>query len=198
MPSFIETQFPITRLSAESYKERKAKNGQTLTQLKHSQVATYLGLGELANFDLRLCRWIANKAHEQGSDVFANQALNTNFSYSIRPLSKWDSAWVLALNLTLTSFHKNVTVVADARDLRETCDLWLTASPPTPMPSTTTNSATSSWLGTTSNSARLSPNGRPTRAPNWQYAVTAKISAVPWWTPTKIWPATCPTTACKW
>ena len=33
MPTFIETQFPIARLSAESYKERKANNGQTLTGL---------------------------------------------------------------------------------------------------------------------------------------------------------------------
>jgi putative DNA methylase len=31
--SFIETQFPIARLSAESYKERKAGAGQTLTGL---------------------------------------------------------------------------------------------------------------------------------------------------------------------
>ena len=31
--SFIETQFPIARLSAESYKERKAVAGQTLTGL---------------------------------------------------------------------------------------------------------------------------------------------------------------------
>lgn len=31
MPSFIETQFPIARLSAESYKERKAITSQTLT-----------------------------------------------------------------------------------------------------------------------------------------------------------------------
>jgi putative DNA methylase len=33
MPAFIETQFPIARLSAESFKERKANNGQTLTRL---------------------------------------------------------------------------------------------------------------------------------------------------------------------
>ena len=33
MTSFIETQFPIARLSAESYKERKAVSGQTLTGL---------------------------------------------------------------------------------------------------------------------------------------------------------------------
>ena len=33
MSTFIETQFPIARLSVESYKERKANNGQTLTRL---------------------------------------------------------------------------------------------------------------------------------------------------------------------
>ena len=32
-PSFIETQFPVSRLSKESYKERNAKNSQTLTPL---------------------------------------------------------------------------------------------------------------------------------------------------------------------
>lgn len=33
MPSLIETQFSIARPSAESYKERRANNGQTLTRL---------------------------------------------------------------------------------------------------------------------------------------------------------------------
>jgi len=33
MQSFIETQFPIARLSVEAYKERKAVSGQTLTRL---------------------------------------------------------------------------------------------------------------------------------------------------------------------
>ena len=28
MPAFIETRFPIARLSAQSYKERKANNGR--------------------------------------------------------------------------------------------------------------------------------------------------------------------------
>src|ERR1700681_2337502 len=32
-PSFIEAQFPVGRLSAEPYKERKAGAGQTLTAL---------------------------------------------------------------------------------------------------------------------------------------------------------------------
>lgn len=42
MPTFIETQFPIARLSAESYKERKANSSQTLTRnpfdIKYSKV----------------------------------------------------------------------------------------------------------------------------------------------------------------
>jgi putative DNA methylase len=33
LASFIESQFPVSRLSRESYKEREAKNGQTLTGL---------------------------------------------------------------------------------------------------------------------------------------------------------------------
>ena len=33
MSTFIETQFPIARLSAESYKERRANSSQTLTRL---------------------------------------------------------------------------------------------------------------------------------------------------------------------
>src|SRR5437868_1360729 len=32
-PCFIEAQFPVGRLSAEAYKERKAVHGQTLTAL---------------------------------------------------------------------------------------------------------------------------------------------------------------------
>ena len=32
-PAFIERQFPVGRLSAEAYKERKAGAGQTLTAL---------------------------------------------------------------------------------------------------------------------------------------------------------------------
>ncbi|MCB1859930.1 MAG: DUF1156 domain-containing protein [Gammaproteobacteria bacterium] len=100
-----------------------------LAKTKDAQVGCLLGLGRVANFDAKLCRWIADKAREQGSDVFANQALNTNFSYSIRPVAKWDSAWSLALGSSLATCDKSVVVLADARDLRETCDLWITDPP---------------------------------------------------------------------
>jgi putative DNA methylase len=42
MPAFIETQFPIARLSAESYKERKANNGQALTAIEAGRVNVVL------------------------------------------------------------------------------------------------------------------------------------------------------------
>ena len=32
-PSFIETRFPVSNVSKEGYKERRAAQGQTLTQL---------------------------------------------------------------------------------------------------------------------------------------------------------------------
>ena len=36
-PTFIEMQFPVSRLSKESYKERSAKNGRTPTGLGKRQ-----------------------------------------------------------------------------------------------------------------------------------------------------------------
>ncbi len=101
---------------------------ERLSNSKNAQVGCLLGLGRVANFDSKLCRWIPDKAREQGSDVFANQALNTNFSYSIRPVLRWDTAWTLALRSSVVT-NKNLVALSDARDLHETCDLWITDPP---------------------------------------------------------------------
>jgi hypothetical protein len=37
-PSAIEAEFPVGRLSAEAYKERKAGPGQTLTALRRTEI----------------------------------------------------------------------------------------------------------------------------------------------------------------
>ncbi|MGI9047324.1 MAG: DUF1156 domain-containing protein [Burkholderiales bacterium] len=63
-PCFIETQFPVSKLSKESYKERKANYSQTLTGLgkwwgRKPLVlvrATILGLRQR-----RLCNFIRSK-----------------------------------------------------------------------------------------------------------------------------------------
>ncbi|MEF8727084.1 MAG: anti-phage-associated DUF1156 domain-containing protein [Accumulibacter sp.] len=99
-----------------------------LANSKNARVGCLLGSGRVANFDSKLCRWIPDKAREQGSDVFANQALNTNFSYSIRPVLRWDTAWTLALRSAVVT-NKNLVALSDARNLHETCDLWITDPP---------------------------------------------------------------------
>jgi len=100
-----------------------------LAESKEAKVGCLLGMARIANFDSRLCRWIADAAREQGSDVFANQALNTNFSFTVRPLTKLASAWQIAF--LRINFCSTNTFVADldARDVREIRDLWVTDPP---------------------------------------------------------------------
>jgi adenine-specific DNA methylase len=96
-----------------------------------SRVAILLKLGVQANWNSRLCIWNADKSKGPGSteQTFANQALNTLFNFGTR------SFWQLR-----ESLHKDfpyvqmpstqgAAVVADARDVHETCDLWITDPP---------------------------------------------------------------------
>lgn len=71
-----------------------------------------------------------DKSKEGGSDTFSNQALNTLFTYSVRPLPKLDTAWP-AISGSVEEFQglSSSTVTCDARDLRETCDIWITDPP---------------------------------------------------------------------
>src|SRR5207248_2450935 len=55
--------------------------------------ARLLATGRLANWNSRLSRWSPDRAKELGMDVFSNQALNTMWSYSVRPLPRLDTAW---------------------------------------------------------------------------------------------------------
>lgn len=106
-----------------------AETSRQFVETKEASVACMLGGGRIANFDSRLCRWMADAAREQGSDVFANQALNTNYSYTVRPLRKLRSAWEISL-LNISIGGLNVSIEnSDARDLREICDIWLTDPP---------------------------------------------------------------------
>lgn len=91
--------------------------------------AFFLSLGRLANWDSKLCQWMADAAHECTNYVFSNQAINTLFNYGIRPVSKLDTAWPLFTKLSNCAAHSNAVLLSDARDLCETCDLWVTDPP---------------------------------------------------------------------
>ena len=100
-----------------------------LAKSKEAKVGCLLGLGRMANWDSRLCLWDTSPANEKGKDVFLNQALNTLVSFSGRPLGKFKTAWPVLTQVVPTTARKSKVVPADARDLRETCDLWVTDPP---------------------------------------------------------------------
>ena len=107
-----------------------AELSYSLCTSKATQVGCLLGLGRMANWDSRLCRWVADKSKEGGSDTFSNQALNTLFTFSVRPLPKFKTAWpVFSTALTTTKCTNSKVVPIDARDLQETCDFWITDPP---------------------------------------------------------------------
>ena len=101
-----------------------------LAESKAAKVGCLLGLGRMANWDSRLCRWVADKSKEGGSDTFSNQALNTLFTFSVRPLPKFKTAWpIFSAVLDSTKCLDSKVLPADARDLNETCDIWITDPP---------------------------------------------------------------------
>ena len=103
------------------------KESSTGDQLLQS--ACMLSVGRLANWNSRLCLWDTSKASEKGKDVFLNQALNTLTNYSVRPVMKLGTAWPLFVNQSNIVVSDGDIKVSDARDLQETCDLWITDPP---------------------------------------------------------------------
>lgn len=94
-----------------------------------AKVGCLLSLGRIANWDSRLCQWMADSAHECTNYVFSNQAINTLFNYGHRPISKLDTSWPLLVKAQDWSFQSSVVRQVDARDLKDFCDLWVTDPP---------------------------------------------------------------------
>lgn len=95
-----------------------------------TRAGVLLGVGRVANWNARLCRWhVRGIAIDKGEDVFSNQALNTLFNFSCRPLLALSDTW------KVTAKHRDLNLTAstvstqDARDTKERCDLWITDPP---------------------------------------------------------------------
>lgn len=97
----------------------------------HGKVAALLKLGVQVNWNSRLCIWNADKSKGPGSteQTFANQALNTLFNFGTR------SYWLLRESLLKEYTFVNspnvlgFATVEDARDIKQTCDFWITDPP---------------------------------------------------------------------
>ena len=106
-----------------------AKLSGDLGESQAAQAGCLLGLGKLANMDAKLCVWHVGPANENGEQVFLNQALNTLSNYSNRPLMMLLKTWSIP-TFSEPPFGRNSLVVnVDARDIRQTCDLWITDPP---------------------------------------------------------------------
>ncbi|MFM8442407.1 MAG: DUF1156 domain-containing protein, partial [Methylococcus sp.] len=106
-----------------------AKTSSELAHVKEDQAGCLLGLGRMVNWSARLCRWHVGLVHDKGEDVFSNQALNTLFNFCCRPIEPLRVTWPILESSVPVTLGKSLTIVGDARDLRETCDLWVTDPP---------------------------------------------------------------------
>lgn len=96
---------------------------------RHLSVAAMLNMGRLADWDSRLSCWLSHRSQmSRGKNTFLNQALNTLFNYSTRPLVALREAQI-SLSTESSDCTQSIVRSGDARDLRETCDLWITDPP---------------------------------------------------------------------
>jgi adenine-specific DNA methylase len=107
-----------------------AEISERLATSKTARAACLLGLGRMADWNSRLSAWMFHAGNEKGNQVFYNQALNCHFNYAARALSKLGDTFSILADTSENNFGLlgKLTQV-DARDLRETCDLWITDPP---------------------------------------------------------------------
>jgi len=104
--------------------------GLSTKRTRKEQVVTLLVIGRAANWNSRLCRWLQTQGGGigGGKDTFSNQALNTLFNFSVRPINTLVSGATVSWPSIEQDMVSQITL-SDARDIRENCDLWITDPP---------------------------------------------------------------------
>lgn len=96
---------------------------------QHLSAAAMLNMGRLSGWNSRLSQWLSSKTQiAGGKNTFSNQALNTLFNYSARPLHFLDSAQIILSKQFTTKITGSVSPV-DAREIDCECDIWITDPP---------------------------------------------------------------------
>ncbi len=107
--------------------------GLRKTHSVEAAVNLSLKLATQTNWNSRLNIWNANLGKGSGvgysEQTFANQALNTLYNYGTRSFGCLAESLLSTLPSVELASKQNVIVSADARDVRETCDLWITDPP---------------------------------------------------------------------
>lgn len=107
-----------------------AERGSALSDTREARVFNLLTVGRIANWNSRLCQWLQPQGGGigGGAATFANQALNTLSNFSVRPVLSVRSALSVLRSAAENRVQARVEI-ADARDLRKFCDLWITDPP---------------------------------------------------------------------
>ncbi|GIV64888.1 anti-phage-associated DUF1156 domain-containing protein [Bellilinea sp.] len=107
------------------------ETGLTLSTSKNQSVELLLRLGIITNWNSKLCMWNSDASKGPGGteQTFANQALNTQFSFGTR-----SGVFLFeTIQKTFNSFYKflgelNVEPI-EARNIRQSNDYWITDPP---------------------------------------------------------------------
>jgi len=90
--------------------------------------ALLLGIGRMADWCSRLCRWDSSAANEKGAQAYFNQALNTLVNYATRAYSALKTSWPLTFPERNISSDSQIFPL-DTRTTAHTADLWITDPP---------------------------------------------------------------------
>jgi adenine-specific DNA methylase len=91
-------------------------------------MAKNIGINSATDFSARLARWTSQG--EKVNTTFSNQALNTQYNFGNRSLISLSGNLKNLKDLKIKSLIDRVKVeLLDARDLSETCDIWITDPP---------------------------------------------------------------------
>lgn len=97
-------------------------------KIKLNKVAGILGLNKCMLFNSRLSMWVNSPGVEKTVWIFTNQAYNTMFNYGSSAMLSLNNCWFFSINEYPTNENSYVNL-ADARDISDSCDFWITDPP---------------------------------------------------------------------
>ncbi|MBX2928871.1 MAG: DUF1156 domain-containing protein [Saprospiraceae bacterium] len=92
------------------------------------KVACLLGLGKLANWNSQLTRWDTSPGSEKSAETFSNQALNTLYNFSVRPVLNIDTSWFYNIS-TSNSPNDKIVKSKEVNRVDTECHFWITDPP---------------------------------------------------------------------
>ena len=97
-------------------------------KIRQERIIGLLAVNKCLNWNAKLSKWGSSEIHEQGLDVFYNQALNTFLNYSARGFKQLESSIFFIINNLKLNVNGEITA-QDARQLLILSNFWITDPP---------------------------------------------------------------------